>query len=123
MRLFKIRVRLTAKKFWVLFDALVDKEFKILQGKRPFLAGPCRWNGSARNFRFPCKILFSLKSKYYGLDTTNLCNCLQENTFQNLSSRLLEWKRNFADLKKLNLGSSYAIGAPTTQLKMVLCSI
>ena len=61
-------------------STLVDKEYEILQGKRRFLADPCSWvhsackdlQGSARNFRFPCKILHSSTSKFYCLDSQNL---------------------------------------------------
>ena len=45
--------------------ASVDKEYKVLLGKR-------RKQGNARNFRFLCKILHSSKSKIYNLNMVNL---------------------------------------------------
>ncbi len=93
--------------------ALVELEYKVLQGKQRFLQDPCIAKES-QGISLQDFVILEKQILRFGHGKS--CDSLQENVFQNAFSCIL-----LADLKKLYLGLTYALGAPRTQLKLVLC--
>ena len=105
---------------------LADEEYKVLQENIDswhvlVLVLECSLlAGIFDEFPFSLPDFVFLQKQISRIAHGKSCDSLQEIVFQNgFSCKFTEWKRILADLTKLSLGSTYALG---TQLKLVLCS-